>query len=111
MSPESSNPARLLLFGKEPELLETRAKVLRSAGMIADIAVDLDDFEVRITTCDSIYDLVVCCHTVTEAECTEVIAISNRTRTTFTMVERLLPPRVLIDQVTNLIRRARGSMA
>ena len=111
MSPESSNPARLLLFGKDPELLETRAKVLRSAGMIADIAVDLDDFEVRITNSDSVYDVVVCCHTVTEAECNEVIAISNLTRATVMMVERLLPPRALVDQVTNLIRRAPDSMA
>jgi len=111
MSPASSNPARLLLFGKDPELLDSRAKVLRSAGVIADIAVDLDDFEVRVTNSDSIYDVVVCCHTVTEAECNEVIAICNRTRTTFTTVERLLPPRILIDQVINLIRRAPGSMA
>lgn len=63
MTPESSNPARLLLFGRDLELLEIRAKVLRSAGMIADISVDLEDFKVRITLSEAIYDVVVCCHT------------------------------------------------
>ena len=105
MSQESSNPARLLLFGNDAELLETRGNVLRSAGMVADLSVDIDDFKVRITAPGLIYDVIVCCHTVTEAQRNQIIALSDQTSTKLTILECLLSPRELIAQVANLIGR------
>jgi hypothetical protein len=103
MSPESPNPDRLLLFGEDANLLEIRAMVLRSAGMTVDIAADINDLKVRIAASGQIYHALICCHTVTEAECAEVIAIANRTQTALIMLECLLPPSELIDRVSELI--------
>ena len=55
MSPVSSNPRRLLLFGTDGRLLETRAMILQSAGMIADIAVNIKDFRLRTADAGSLY--------------------------------------------------------
>jgi hypothetical protein len=103
MSPETSKPARILLFGKDPDLLSTRASVLRSVGMIADIALDIDGF----TDAGSLYDAVVCCYTATQAECKEIIAITTRNRTPLLMLQRLVEPLALIRQVTALVSQER----
>src|ERR1700733_1078264 len=110
MSVESPNPDRLLLFGRDANLLETRAMVLRSAGMTVDVAVDIGAFKGRITAPGSIYDVVVCCYTATTAECNEIIPIANRTRTSLLMLEHLLSPQALIDQVSNLIKDGRSRL-
>ena len=106
---KSPNPTRLLLFGEDANLLEIRALVLRSAGMTVDIAADIDDLKVRIAASNQIYHALICCHTATEAECTEVIAVANRTQTALIMLECLLPPSELIDRVSKLMweRRSR----
>jgi hypothetical protein len=100
MSPELSNPARVLLFGKDEALLETRAKVLRSVGMIAEIALYVGDF----FRSGSLYDGVVCCYTATEAECKEITAITDRNRTPLLKLQPLLSPREFIRQVSSMVR-------
>ena len=72
--------------------------------MIADITVDIEVLKVRMAVPDSIYDVVVCCHTATEDECDEIAAIANRARTGLVIVERFILPPELICQVSNLIR-------
>jgi hypothetical protein len=101
MSPELSKPARVLLFGHDAELLETRAKVLRSVGMIAEIALHVGDF----TDAGSLYDGVVCCYAATEAECKEIVDITDRNRTPLLKLEPLLSPPELIRQVISLVRQ------
>ena len=110
MSLESRNPARLLLFGRDANLLELRALVLRSAGMTVEIATDIDDVKVRFATSGSIYQALICCHTATQAECTEVIAIATRAQTALVMMECLLPPSELIDRVSKLIAERRSGL-
>jgi hypothetical protein len=100
MSPEISNPARILLFGKDEALLETRAKVLRSVDMVADIALHVEDF----SQSGSLYDGVVCCYTATEAECKEISAMTDRNRTPLLKLQRLLSPLELIRQVSSMVR-------
>lgn len=104
MSPELSNPARILLFGRDANLLQTRAKVLRSVGMIAEIALQLSD----LSDVNSRYDGIVCCYDATEAECKEIIAISNRNRTPLLKLEPLLSPRTFIYQVISLVGQGRS---
>ncbi|HEY1806288.1 MAG TPA: hypothetical protein VGG45_17580 [Terracidiphilus sp.] len=99
MSAELSKPARVLLFGNDAELLSTRARVLQSAGVIAEIALQVDDF----ADAASRYDGVVCCYTATEEECKEIIAIAARNQTPLLKVEPLLQPPELIRQVNNLL--------
>ncbi len=108
MSLELPNPGRLLLFGKDADLLESRALVLRSAGMIVDIAVDIDEFKIRIAAPGFAYDVIVCCYTATKADCSEISTLSNRTRTSVMILEHFLLPSELIGQVSNLIGDGRS---
>jgi hypothetical protein len=107
-SPQSSDPARVLLFGNHVGLLETRAMVLRSVGMIADIADGIHDFKCRAVHSGSRYDVVICCYTATEAECHEIIAISHQNRTAFLKLEPFLSPPELIRQALSMIGRERS---
>lgn len=79
--------------------------VLRSADMTVDVALDIEDFKVRVAAYD--YDAVVCCYTATEDECNEVIGVSLRSRLALLQMERFLSPQVLIDRVARLIREGR----
>jgi hypothetical protein len=111
MALKHHNPGRLLLFGKDPALLGIRAMVLRSAGMTVDIAINIDEVELRIADANSVYDVLICCHTITEAECKDVIAIAGRTSTVQIMLECLLLPSALIDQVFKLIAERRSRIS
>lgn len=108
MSLNVPNPARLLLFGNDPILLETRAQVLRSSGPIVDIAIDVDALAQRIASANSSYIVLICCYTATEAECSELVAIAERHRIAMLQLERFLAPTELIQQVSNLIKVARS---
>lgn len=101
----SSNPSRVLLFGRDNYLLEIRAMVLRSAGLTVDVALDMNDCKVRMGA--TVYGVVVCCHTATDDECNEVIDASLRNRSASLKLERSLSPQVLIDRVTRLISEGR----
>jgi hypothetical protein len=98
------NSGRILLFGQDASLLEIRAMVLQSAGMTADIVVDIDEFRVRITAPSLLYDVVVCCHTVSEAERNEITKLSHGSRMNLITLEHLVGPTELIEQVSNLIK-------
>ena len=104
MSQETPNADRLLLFGNDADLLKTRAMVLESTGMTVDMTVTLDDLKTRIAAPNSVYRLVIYCYTVSEGECDEVATIATRSSTPLMMLEQLLLPSELIDQVSNLIQ-------
>jgi hypothetical protein len=95
---------RILLFGKDAQLLETRALVLRRAGMVVDVAIDIDIVRVLKASPRSTYEVVVCCHTASEAQYNEVIAINSRNRTSLMKLGYPVSPLEIIDQVSSLIR-------
>jgi hypothetical protein len=109
MSLDLHNSGRLLLFGKDFMLLETRAEVLRSAGSIVDVACDVAALKARMAAPGPVYDVLICCHTVTEIVCNELLAIARRNGTATLKLERLLAPTELINQVSKLIDAARSS--
>jgi hypothetical protein len=105
---ESINPSRLLLYGADPMLLETRARVLRSAGATVDIVGDWDTLIARMASRPAAYDLLVCCHSVTKTVSDDVIDIASQNGMATLRLERLLLPRELIGQVSKLIDAARS---
>lgn len=106
MPPRLSNPPRVLLFGNDAELLETRAQVLRHVGMVAEIALRLDALiDVRPP-----YDGVVCCYSATEAECKQLAAMTNQNGTPLLRLEPPLSPLELVRQVSGLIRQGRPGL-
>lgn len=112
MSLRHDDPQFVLLFGRDPELLETRADVLRSTGISVDIAAGLRDLKDRVDHTSSNYGVVVCCHTATDAECEEVIAIAIRNGIAFLNLECFTAPLELIERVSSVInerRLGRGS--
>lgn len=103
MPPESPNRACLLLFGTDRELLETRAEVLRTVGIVVDTTTEIKEVRSRIAKVGSPYDGVVCCYTVAESECNEMKAISQGSRMPLLMLEPLLSPMELIHQSLRLV--------
>lgn len=89
-------------------LLETRARVLRSAGSMVDVAGDVDALIAWMAGAASAYDVLICCHSVTETACDEVTAIASRHGTATLRLERFLAPTELIGQVSRLIDAARS---
>ena len=62
-----STSARVLCFGKDKPLVETRGKVLQHAGFLLTLATNLDEYEALLR--DTEFDLVVLCHSLSLNEC------------------------------------------
>jgi len=105
---ESPNPGRLILFGIEARLLASRAMVLRSTGMTADIVVNMEEFKLRIGNPGLGYDVAVCCYTATDAQRREIIALSNEAGIEVLTLEHLLSPQEFIERVYDLVNERRS---
>lgn len=105
MSSQHPNPEIVLLFGPDSNLLETRANLLRSIGLMADIAASLSDLKDRVDVSPSNYGVVVCCHSATDAEYEEVIAIAGRNRIALLKLEHFTAPLDLIERVSTMIKK------
>jgi DNA-binding response OmpR family regulator len=68
MSSSASKPRRILTYGYDEVLLDTRQAVLEMAGYEADIARSADEFHHRVSKADTPYDLFILCHTVPPVE-------------------------------------------
>jgi hypothetical protein len=101
--PSSTNPGRVLLFGRDRSLLDTRALVLKSARLAVDIATDIDTFKKRIADRETPYGAVICCYTTPETECEEVASIAERSQIPVLQLDCALQPTSLIAQVTALL--------
>jgi hypothetical protein len=105
MSQGSFNPGHLLLFGKDKNLLEIRAMVLRSAGMSVDIVANIDDLRVRLASSGPYHDVFICCHSVPETERNEAITIVERNSMSWIQLEWLVSPTELIYEVCELLEK------
>ncbi len=107
---ESPNPGRLILFGNEARLLASRAMVLRSTGMTADVAGDMEEFKLRIGNSGLDYDVAVCCYTATDAQRREIIALSKEAGTNVLNLEHFLLPPEFIERVYDLVKERRSEL-
>lgn len=108
MSAESHNPSRVLLFGKDMELLETRAMVLRSVGMTVDIATNLRDFNTQVGSSGLPYGVTVCCFSASDFERDEINSIANGNCVPLLNLGGSLSPQRLIEEVSSLISEGRS---
>jgi hypothetical protein len=101
--PSSTNPGRVLLFGRDRGLLEIRALVLKSARLAVDIVTNMEAFKKRIAEPDTPYGVVVCCYTTPATECQEAAAIAARLEIPLLQLDCIVQPTALIAQVTALL--------
>jgi hypothetical protein len=101
--PSSTNPDRVLLFGKDRTMLNTRALVLQSTRLAVDIATDIETFKQRVIDPNTRYGAVICCYTTPESECEEVAAIAARSHLPVLQLDGLVQPISLIAQVTAML--------
>ena len=103
MRQESQKTVRILLYGCNEKLLETRAFVLRSAGLLSDFALDLETLKALIAAPESACAVVVCCHSVSDDEYREVIEMASGNGIASLQLSVLHSPQKLIDDVRRLI--------
>ncbi|MDP9050291.1 MAG: hypothetical protein M3O31_06130 [Acidobacteriota bacterium] len=98
-----TNPGRILLFGNDSMLLDTRALVLQSAHFVVDLANDMETLKERIASTDPTYRAVICCYTTVDTEREEIVALTSRWQITMLQLDCLVQPSVLIAQVSALV--------
>lgn len=64
------SPSSILVYGRDPALLDTRRWVLERGGF--DVMLTTDPAEVEKLVCDPRVSLLILCHTLTTAECQRI---------------------------------------
>jgi hypothetical protein len=70
-----TSPVSILVYGRDPRLLETRRWVLEHSGARVWMATELSDFD-QIAAGKSI-DLVILCHSLSMEDCGRALALAN----------------------------------
>lgn len=103
-----ATPRRVLMFGRDVMLLDTRRMVLQSAGYEVSTGTQLSELD-RAVSLRS-FDLLILCHTLALDECGRALALSL-CRWPFMRTLRLRPGMVscstgLLDQVCKILDRS-----
>lgn len=73
-----SNPARILVFGRDSSLLETRQLVLETIGGIVDATTKLD--QARLLLAHSAPDLLILCYTLSPDDRSTILGTVRKIR-------------------------------
>ena len=73
-----SNPARILVFGRDSSLLETRQLVLETIGGIVNATTKLD--QARLLLAHSAPDLLILCYTLSPDDRSAILGIVRKIR-------------------------------
>jgi hypothetical protein len=91
------DPRRILTYGHDSVLLETRRLLLEQGGFAGDTASTLQEFEARIAETQRRYGLYVLCHTVPVAERHAIAAAALKAKTAvYQLTAAIAPPDFLI---------------
>ena len=66
----------ILVYGRDPHLLETRRRLLELSGARVGIATDISDI-VQLDPAEQI-DLIVLCHSLSREQCDRALEIAHR---------------------------------
>jgi hypothetical protein len=86
------DPRRILTYGHDSVLLETRRLLLEQGGFAGDTASTLQEFVARVAETQPPYGLYVLCHTVPLAERHAIAADALRANTAVYQPLRSRPP-------------------
>jgi hypothetical protein len=98
------NSHRILAYGHEADLLETRCMVLRQAGFHVDAASSAKEFEDRIAQAEIPYRLLLIGHTIPVAEQRKIAESAANSTTAVYRLTEAVSPQHLINSVSELLR-------
>lgn len=100
MNPTPAQTPRLLMYGRDPILLDTRSAILKMAGFDIYTVTGLRSFRSAFESDASPYRLAILCHSVPPEERESIAAFAIRSRTTVFQIETLIPPVRLVSEVS-----------
>lgn len=98
----SSKHRKILIYGLDPVLLDTRRMILEHAGLEVEVAHNSQDFQLRTANID--YNLLIVCHTVPRTEQQQIASIENSQRPHVFQMPILLLPDTFLKQVQEQLR-------
>jgi len=95
---------RILIYGKDSILLETRRLLLASNGFRVSTVSNLEQLRVVADTEWPHYELFILCHTIPEEERLRIRGMAIRKGVGLYQLERMETPPRFIGKVTNMAR-------
>lgn len=95
-----TNGHRLLIYGRDYTLLDTRRMLLASSGFQADIVSTLDQLRSAVRRAQPPYELVILCHTISREDRAVVRDLIEKTRIGLYQLEKLIPPKRFLTAVS-----------
>ncbi|MBB5060448.1 hypothetical protein HDF16_005184 [Granulicella aggregans] len=90
-----SNAGPLLLYGRDPILLDTRRRVLQIAGFTTDMAEALPEIQAKLDS-KTAYGLLIVCHTAPEQDRRTLRALAEEAAIPVFQIDALITPTALI---------------
>jgi DNA-binding response OmpR family regulator len=103
MGASHSNSHRLLMYGRDPMLLNVRSLVLSQAGFDVTAVETSRELEEQIAAKKRHYDLLVLCHTVQQEERDSLNVIATQSRVPVYQLDPFVNAPDLIGQVSRLL--------
>ena len=100
--PTHPKPGKILIYGLDPVLLDTRRRILERVGFEVQVAHGREEFQGR--TAEVGYDLLVICHTIPEPEQQQLSLAGDPQHTSVLQVPVLVPPETFVRQVQQQLR-------
>jgi hypothetical protein len=101
-----TNGYRILIYGRDPALLETRRMLLASAGFEASTVSSIQQLRQSLRRAEPPYELIILCHTVPTDERIETRKLAEKTGIGLYQLEFLeTPPRF----ISTVLEMAPGS--
>jgi hypothetical protein len=95
-----TNGCRILIYGRDSTLLDTRRMLLASTGFQADTASSLDELRSEVRCAQPPYELVILCHTVSKEDRDSVHHLLENSGIGLYQLERLVHPEHFLNVVS-----------
>src|ERR1700733_8444775 len=103
MSAPPTNGYRILVYGRDSTLLDTRRLVLASSGFRVNTVSDLQQFQRSVEQARPPYELFILCHTVPPAELEIIRALAAGLGTGLYYLEKMEAPARLIHNASEMV--------
>lgn len=94
-----TNGYRILIYGRDFTLMDTRRLLLASAGFQADMVSSLAELRSVVRHAQPPYELVILCHTVPKEDRASVRHLMENVGAGLYQLERLVPPERFLNVV------------
>ena len=99
MKTDTPNSTRLLIYGRDPLLLDTRRLVLQMAGFAVHSTKALPEVQTQLATSAS-YGLLIVCHTASAEDRHALAAMAAKAAVPVYQIETLIAPAALLTQAS-----------